>query len=131
MFEKKALRNTQPMDLKKWGNITTDINVYRGKFEFYSKIVEVIQRKYKSSAVRRMCQTPRKLEIRAGCGTNRKMGNECSMWQTSKNGKCIGSFRGTDHLFVCMCVCMCVCVCVCMRACVCDNNGKNNNRGTV
>jgi hypothetical protein len=24
------------------------------------------------------------------------------MWQTSKNGKCIGSFRGPDHL--CMCV---------------------------
>ena len=55
------------------------------------------------------CQTPSKLEIRAGCGTNRKMGNECSMWQTSKNGKCIGSFRGTDHLCVCVCVYMCVC----------------------
>jgi len=27
MFEKKTLRNTQPMDLKIWSNITTDINL--------------------------------------------------------------------------------------------------------
>jgi hypothetical protein len=32
MFEKKELRNTQPKDLKKWGNITTDTNVYRKIF---------------------------------------------------------------------------------------------------
>ena len=45
-----------------------------------------------------MWQTPRKLEIRAGCGINRKMGNDCNMWQTSKKWKMHRTFSGKRSL---------------------------------
>jgi len=66
-------------------------------FEFSFNIVKVVQRKYKKIAVRGkhrgicklgqyVAQTE-KWEMSAICGKSRR------------NGKCIGSFQGRDHLF--------------------------------
>jgi hypothetical protein len=52
------------------------------------------------------------LEIRAGCGTDKKMGNQCSMWHGSKKWKMHRKLSGK-------------------RSLVWDNNVKNNNKGTV
>jgi len=79
-------------------------------FEFSSQIVMVSHRKYKKSALSGKHRGNWKLG--QDVAQREKMGNECSMWQTSKKWKMYRKVSGK-------------------RSFVWDNNAKNSNRGTV